>query len=130
MRAARAVILVGAILASTPAMAQEDANAQAAVQLFGTVLNVIAEQAAQQQQNQQNSTEVSVQPTIQPGGLTQDQVLIVQQMLNEKGFDAGVPDGIVGPRTRVAVAQVQVKAGVPVTGLPSQELLEALLGAK
>jgi peptidoglycan hydrolase-like protein with peptidoglycan-binding domain len=111
-------------------MAQEDANAQAAFQLFGSVLNVIADQAAQQQQNQQYSTQVSVQPTIQPGGLTQDQVLIVQQMLNEKGFDVGIPDGIVGPRTRVAVAQVQIKAGVQVTGLPSQELLEALLGAK
>jgi type II secretory pathway pseudopilin PulG len=41
MRVARAV-LISVILASAPAMAQENADAQAAVQLFGTFLNAIA----------------------------------------------------------------------------------------
>ncbi len=39
-----------------------------------------------------------------------------QTMLNDLGFDAGVPDGIAGPRTRAAVIRFQKAARLPGTG--------------
>jgi len=40
----------------------------------------------------------------------------VQVALNHFGFDAGVPDGAMGPRTRSAVSQYQLTLGYPPTG--------------
>ena len=71
----------------------------------------------------------TTQPTPQPGELSSDQIQLVQQLLNRRGFDVGTPDGIVGPKTSAVVSQLQAKAGVPVTGVPTQQLLDALNGA-
>lgn len=67
---------------------------------------------------------------VQPGGLTRAQVIILQQLLLQHGYKVGVPSGKVGPKTMAVVAQLQQKAGVPITGLPDQQLLDALLQAQ
>jgi hypothetical protein len=64
---------------------------------------------------------------IQPGGLMRSQVVIVQQILAQRGYDVGEADGLVGPKTMAVVAKLQQMAGVPITGLPDQQLLEALV---
>jgi putative peptidoglycan binding protein len=63
----------------------------------------------------------------QPGGLTRGRVIIVQQLLTQKGYDVGQPDGVVGPKLMAVVAQLQRKAGVSVTGYPDQRLFDALV---
>ena len=40
----------------------------------------------------------------------------VQRALTKAGFDAGRPDGLMGPRTRAAIEAFQRDAGLPVTG--------------
>jgi hypothetical protein len=67
---------------------------------------------------------------VQPGGLTRAQVIIVQQLLLQQGYKVGAPNGKIGPKTMAVVGQLQQKAGVPVTGLPDQQLLDALLQAQ
>ena len=39
-----------------------------------------------------------------------------QTSLNYFGFDAGVPDGVLGSRSRAAVSQFQAYVGFPITG--------------
>lgn len=39
-----------------------------------------------------------------------------QTTLNRMGYDAGPPDGQMGPRTRSALSQFQAERGIPVTG--------------
>ena len=39
-----------------------------------------------------------------------------QQSLNDKGFDAGPADGVLGPRTRAGIRQYQKSEDLPVTG--------------
>lgn len=118
------------------------AMAQDGRQFIGPALEAfgaIVDQAVQQQEQERlrreaeeqirNSPEFQLQQ-IQPGGLTRGQVIIVQQLLLKLGHDVGMPDGIVGPRTMAVVAQLQRRAGTPVTGYPSQQLLDALLEAQ
>jgi len=113
-----AIILLGA---RTVAFAQ-DPN-----QIIGPMIDFMNQ--AMQQAARQNSPEYQDQQ-VQPGGLTKGQVIIVQQLLAKEGYDVGPPDGEVGPKTRAAVAIAQHKARVPITGLPDQQLLDALLGAQ
>ncbi|WP_375258703.1 lytic murein transglycosylase [Citreimonas sp.] len=56
-------------------------------------------------------------------GLRQEQRRALQAGLNRAGFDAGTPDGVIGDRTREAIAAFQRARGLPVTGVPSLELL-------
>lgn len=62
--------------------------------------------------------------------LTPDQqaalVKATQQELAISGFDAGKPDGTYGSGTAQAIRAYQKAAGMPVTGCPSQLLLERL----
>lgn len=52
----------------------------------------------------------------------------VQSLLNERGYDAGTADGLIGPRTREAIRHFQSDAGLPQTGEASTDVLEALRG--
>ena len=56
------------------------------------------------------------------------QIAMIQSALNARGYDAGVPDGIPGPRTRAAIAAYQRGAGVVPDGQPSIALLRSLGG--
>lgn len=60
--------------------------------------------------------------------LSEDAVLVlaVQQALTLKGYDVGVPDGIVGPKTTAAIRSYQQKSGLEVDGSVSSALLQAL----
>lgn len=49
-----------------------------------------------------------------------------QSLLNEMGYRAGPPDGVLGPRTRDAIRAFQKKRGMKVTGKVSTELLKHL----
>ncbi len=49
-----------------------------------------------------------------------------QQQLNEHGFNAGTADGKPGPRTQSAIRAYQKKAGLPVDGCVSKELVDHL----
>lgn len=115
-------VLVIAIVCSleVPSFAQ-DVEPQ---QFIGPIIDLMGKVI--EAERYRNSPEyINQQP--QPGGLTRGQVIIVQQMLIQRGFDVGQPDGVVGPKTMAVVGQLQQKAGMPVTGLPDQRLLEALL---
>ncbi len=58
--------------------------------------------------------------------LTREQVLTLQTALNQRGFDAGTPDGLMGPATRAGVRRYQRSIGWPADGYPTPDLLERL----
>jgi peptidoglycan hydrolase-like protein with peptidoglycan-binding domain len=58
--------------------------------------------------------------------LSRDEIRQVQIMLNQKGFNLGEPDGVLGPRTRQALTEFQRKQGFQASGQMDQETLAAL----
>jgi lytic murein transglycosylase len=58
--------------------------------------------------------------------LSRTQLLELQTALNERGFDSGTPDGVMGPATRDALRRFQRNVGVPPDGYPTVELLQRL----
>lgn len=60
--------------------------------------------------------------------LERERVAAVQRQLNERGFAAGPPDGIVGPMTRQAIRGFQQKQGMIADGYLSDEVLTRLDG--
>lgn len=57
---------------------------------------------------------------------TPAQVRRIQQILTERGYEAGPADGIAGARTVSAIRLYQSRAGIAVDGIPSATLLAAL----
>lgn len=60
--------------------------------------------------------------------LTRSQLLALQTALNERGFDSGRPDGILGPATRAALRRYQRSVGLVADGYPTLDLLQRLQG--
>jgi peptidoglycan hydrolase-like protein with peptidoglycan-binding domain len=58
--------------------------------------------------------------------LDEDNIRKVQQALEEKGFDVGPIDGIVGPKTREAVRSFQDRYGMKASGEIDNQTLFAL----
>jgi membrane-bound lytic murein transglycosylase B len=58
--------------------------------------------------------------------LSRAQVEEMQGLLATLGFDAGVPDGVVGSQTRAALRGFQRDAKVPPDGYPTPELLASI----
>ncbi len=58
--------------------------------------------------------------------LNQDEIRKMQKTLNEKGFDVGTPDGLMGPRTKEALIQFQRSEGLAATGKVDQKTMQAL----
>lgn len=58
--------------------------------------------------------------------LSRDNVLELQELLNQLGFDAGPVDGILGGQTRSAIRQFQRQTGMPQDGYATYALLETL----
>ncbi len=50
----------------------------------------------------------------------------VQELLNRLGYDAGSPDGLMGPRTRDAILEYQMTEGLATTGTVTHETLNSL----
>jgi len=59
-------------------------------------------------------------PTVKP---TRAEIVEIQRLLAQLSFDAGTPDGKVGPTTRAAIRQYEQIAALPVTGEATMELL-------
>jgi peptidoglycan hydrolase-like protein with peptidoglycan-binding domain len=64
-------------------------------------------------------------PTDDPG-ISRAERRELQERLNAHGFDAGSPDGMIGPRTRAAIEAFQISAGLPVDGRAGSRVLGAL----
>jgi lytic murein transglycosylase len=64
-------------------------------------------------------------PTDDPG-IGRAQRREVQQRLLDQGYDVGVPDGIVGARTRTAIRAFQASAGLAQDGRAGVRVLQAL----
>lgn len=58
--------------------------------------------------------------------LSRSMVQEMQRRLGEKGYDAGTPDGVIGPMTRTAIRAFQKANGLPPDGFPTSALLEKL----
>jgi len=50
----------------------------------------------------------------------------LQQLLAQRGYDVGEPDGLLGPRTRIAIRNFQVAAGQIPDGFASSLVLDSL----
>lgn len=68
-------------------------------------------------------------PPVDAPRLHRDQVIALQQQLNNKGFNLGTPDGILGPATRRAIGEFQHQKGMIADGFPGTQVL-GLLGIK
>lgn len=62
------------------------------------------------------------------GGLTTAEIVELQTILNQLGYDTGGIDGVAGGRTRAAIQAVQQQLGLPADGIPTAELLQRLRG--
>ena len=58
--------------------------------------------------------------------LSLDERYEMQQLLVRRGFDIGEPDGLLGPRTRLAIRNFQASAGQIPDGFASSEVLDRL----
>ena len=58
--------------------------------------------------------------------LRREQVITLQEQLNQKGFDVGLPDGIFGPGTRRAISEFQHQQNMIADGYPGIKILELL----
>ncbi|MDR6215452.1 lytic murein transglycosylase [Paracidovorax wautersii] len=61
--------------------------------------------------------------------LSRDQVRSLQTLLNAQGFDAGTPDGVMGPATRTGLRRYQQSQGWIADGYPTKDLLDRLSGS-
>jgi membrane-bound lytic murein transglycosylase B len=71
---------------------------------------------------------LTAKPDPNDAPLSRDQILALQQTLNDRGFEAGEPDGMVGPMTRGAVRAYQKSVGLPPDGYPTPALIDRLMG--
>lgn len=59
-------------------------------------------------------------------GMTKADRVALQEALTRAGFDTGGADGVVGPNTEDAIRAYQQSRGLPVTGVPSLEMVREL----
>jgi Putative peptidoglycan binding domain len=91
-------------------------------------------QTIQPQQNQAQQNEPEQNQPQQAGvgaaggavHLGPEQIRQAQMVLKQKGFDVGLADGIMGPRTRKAVTAFQQQQGLQATGQIDQRTVTAL----
>ena len=62
-------------------------------------------------------------PRMTSPGPYDDLVKQIQQMLQERGFDAGPVNGDFGPKTQAALAQFQLATQLPASGMPDARTL-------
>ncbi|WP_225771493.1 SEL1-like repeat protein [Inquilinus sp. Marseille-Q2685] len=68
----------------------------------------------------------AARPAARPRRATVAEIKEIQQLMARLSFDVGPIDGLVGRRTRAAIARFQRGQGLPVTRRASVELLDAL----
>lgn len=105
--------LVAALCLSVSATQASADNLGAAI-MGGIIGGVIINEA--NKNRQRTTTTRSSQPRSTMSSATREQNRQVQTSLNYFGFPAGTPDGVMGQRSRAAVAQYQAHLGFPATG--------------
>ena len=105
--------LVAALCLSVSATPSSADNLGAAI-VGGIIGGVIVNEASKNRQR--TTTTRSTQPRSTMSSATREQNRQVQTSLNYFGFPAGTPDGVMGQRSRAAVAQYQAHLGFPATG--------------
>ena len=53
-------------------------------------------------------------------------MLLLQKKLEQKGYDVGGIDGILGSKTRKAVKEEQLKIKIPADGWPTKQMLNKI----
>lgn len=80
------------------------------------------------------ATRINGAPTLKKGNASDilpiEKTKSLQMLLQERGYDVGKIDGIIGSGTRAAVRDIQLKLGVPADAWPDAKLLAALVKNK
>lgn len=108
-----------------------DASAPGNVETLRSELSLEVAQAAQRRASVWAASEVDPASNGQFGpqaaGInSREQVIAVQTVLNGLGYPTGTPDGLIGPGTRAAIRRFQGDIGLPVDGVISNALVDAL----
>lgn len=77
------------------------------------------------------ATRIAGAPAMQKGArvpppLGYEETKMLQQLLEQRGYDVGRIDGILGDKTRPAIRDVQMKLKLPADSYPTEELLARL----
>lgn len=94
--------------------------------LAGNKLGESSDQSIQSSQNTDTSEESANVVQYKD----ESTIKIVQQALNDAGYDCGTPDGLAGNKTSAAIRQYQTDKGLSVDGLVTDELLQSLGGSE
>jgi peptidoglycan hydrolase-like protein with peptidoglycan-binding domain len=126
---ATTLVATGLAQAPTPASADGDFLKGLAVGIGGAI---IVNEANKKKNNQtkkvvRQTAPSGPRPTIATFPTTRDQVRDYQARLNTLGFNAGVPDGLYGGKTRSAVSQFQMNIGSAATGVLTEADASILL---
>jgi peptidoglycan hydrolase-like protein with peptidoglycan-binding domain len=99
-----------------------------AIGLFagGLVLGAENEMGGTSQSNTSGSMNEKMQQNTASMQLNQQQIREMQTLLNQRGFQVGEADGVLGQQTRNALRQFQQSEGLASTGTPTRETLRAL----
>jgi len=65
-------------------------------------------------------------PPVDAPALSRDNILQLQLQLEQRGYSAGTPDGIMGPATRAAIRQYQIANALVADGYPGPQVLRVL----
>lgn len=71
-------------------------------------------------------TEEAADGTKKPVEITKELVRMLQEKLNDEGYDCGEPDGLIGPKTRAAIRKFREDHGLSVSEEIDRELLDTL----
>lgn len=107
--------LLAAICLALPA-SQAAADRLGAAIVGGIIGGVIVNEVHKNQRAAPTTATRNVQPRNTVNTAAREQNRQVQTSLNYFGFPAGTPDGVLGQRSRNAVAQYQAHLGYPATG--------------
>ena len=66
-------------------------------------------------------------PSLSEPALSKQALWSIQSRLNELGYDAGKPDGVMGPNTRAALRAFQQASGLVADGYPDPDTQARLL---
>lgn len=65
-------------------------------------------------------------PMVDPDPLSRQDVVTIQVLLSQLGYETGEPDGLIGPKTQRAIRAYQKDASLPADGFPDAALLALL----
>jgi membrane-bound lytic murein transglycosylase B len=71
--------------------------------------------------------ELANPPSLTERSLSRQELVALQTRLNSLGYDAGEPDGVMGPKTRAALRAYQASTGLVADGYPDNQTQRALL---